>query len=239
MSARCSKRGCRRERRTGTHHTHQRSRHPAARQRHGHRSDHARPLPAGRVVRRARRPSVRGRQEDQRRSIRSTTRATRARPFSWSTRTSAADPRASTRRRASCATAFARSSASRSRRSSSATRRCSACRASAPSTRAIDELQSLLAATPTVIVEADVESGVVTAGALRLTATVPPAFRDAFLSGQWNPTSMLLDSSTRSARSRIACPTSAGSNPNASKRAPSRSVRLQPDRAEADEQLDG
>jgi 3-isopropylmalate/(R)-2-methylmalate dehydratase small subunit len=58
---------------------------------------------------------------------------------------------------------------------------------------AIDELQSLLAATPTVIVEADVETGVVTAGELRLTATVPPAFRDAFLSGQWNATLMLLD----------------------------------------------
>ena len=42
-------------------------------------------------------------------------------------------------------------------------------------------------------IDADVETGVVTAGALRLTATVPQAFRDAFLSGQWNPTSMLLD----------------------------------------------
>jgi len=58
---------------------------------------------------------------------------------------------------------------------------------------AIDELQSLLAATPTLIVEADVETGVVTAGTLRVTATVPQAFRDAFLSGQWNATLMLLD----------------------------------------------
>jgi len=58
---------------------------------------------------------------------------------------------------------------------------------------AIDELQSLLAATPTVIVEADVETGVVAAGTLRVTATVPQAFRDAFLSGQWNATLMLLD----------------------------------------------
>jgi 3-isopropylmalate/(R)-2-methylmalate dehydratase small subunit len=58
---------------------------------------------------------------------------------------------------------------------------------------AIDELQSLAAATPTVIVEADVETGVVTAGTLRVTATVPQAFRDAFLSGQWNATLMLLD----------------------------------------------
>jgi 3-isopropylmalate/(R)-2-methylmalate dehydratase small subunit len=58
---------------------------------------------------------------------------------------------------------------------------------------AIDELQSLLAATPSVIIDADVETGVVTAGALRLTATVHQAFRDAFLSGQWNPSAMLLE----------------------------------------------
>jgi len=57
---------------------------------------------------------------------------------------------------------------------------------------AIDQLQSLIATTPGVTVEADVETGAVTAGALRLTASVPPAFREAFLSGQWNPTSMLL-----------------------------------------------
>jgi 3-isopropylmalate/(R)-2-methylmalate dehydratase small subunit len=57
----------------------------------------------------------------------------------------------------------------------------------------IDQLQTLIAATPGVIIEADVETGVVTAGSLRLTATVPQAFRDAFLSGQWNPTTMLLD----------------------------------------------
>ena len=57
---------------------------------------------------------------------------------------------------------------------------------------AIDRLQSLIEATPEVVIEADVEAGIVTAGALRLTATVPQAFRDAFLSGQWNPTAMLL-----------------------------------------------
>jgi 3-isopropylmalate/(R)-2-methylmalate dehydratase small subunit len=57
---------------------------------------------------------------------------------------------------------------------------------------AIDHLQTLVAQTPDVIVTADVESGVVTAGTLHLTTTVPQAFREAFLSGQWNPTSMLL-----------------------------------------------
>jgi 3-isopropylmalate/(R)-2-methylmalate dehydratase small subunit len=56
----------------------------------------------------------------------------------------------------------------------------------------VDRLQSLIESTPGVVVEADVETGVVTAGALRLAASLPPAFRDAFLSGQWNPTSMLL-----------------------------------------------
>jgi 3-isopropylmalate/(R)-2-methylmalate dehydratase small subunit len=58
---------------------------------------------------------------------------------------------------------------------------------------AIDELQSAIATAPDLLVEANVETGIVTAGALRLTATVHPAFRDAFLSGEWNPTSMLLD----------------------------------------------
>ena len=48
----------------------------------------------------------------------------------------------------------------------------------------VDRLQSLIEATPEVVIEADVEAGIVTAGALRLTATVPQAFRDAFLSGQ-------------------------------------------------------
>jgi 3-isopropylmalate/(R)-2-methylmalate dehydratase small subunit len=58
---------------------------------------------------------------------------------------------------------------------------------------AIEELQSRIAAVPSGVIEADVKTGIVTAGALRLTAAVPQAFRDAFLSGQWNPTSMLLD----------------------------------------------
>jgi 3-isopropylmalate/(R)-2-methylmalate dehydratase small subunit len=58
---------------------------------------------------------------------------------------------------------------------------------------AIDQLQTLVAENPEVLVEADVESGIVSAGPLRLTTTVPQAFRDAFLSGQWNPTAMLLD----------------------------------------------
>jgi 3-isopropylmalate/(R)-2-methylmalate dehydratase small subunit len=58
---------------------------------------------------------------------------------------------------------------------------------------AIDALQTLIENTPDTIVEARVESGRITAGALTLSASLPPASRDSFLSGQWNPTAMLLD----------------------------------------------
>jgi 3-isopropylmalate/(R)-2-methylmalate dehydratase small subunit len=57
----------------------------------------------------------------------------------------------------------------------------------------VDELQTLVERTPGTVIEADVESGIVTAGSLRVTASLPPALRDAFVSGQWNPTAMLLD----------------------------------------------
>ena len=57
----------------------------------------------------------------------------------------------------------------------------------------IDRLQSLIEKTPELVVAADVASGHVTAGPLRFTATLPAALRDGFLSGQWNPTAMLLD----------------------------------------------
>ena len=57
----------------------------------------------------------------------------------------------------------------------------------------IDDLQSLVERTPEVVVDANVESGTVTAGALRIAARVPPALRDAFVTGQWNPTALLLD----------------------------------------------
>jgi len=57
----------------------------------------------------------------------------------------------------------------------------------------VELLQTLVEGTPRVLIAADVETGVITAGALRLAATVPASLRDAFLSGQWNPTAMLLD----------------------------------------------
>ena len=57
----------------------------------------------------------------------------------------------------------------------------------------IDQLQSLIERSPDIVVVAKVETGTITAGPLRIAATVPTALRDAFVSGQWNPTAMLLD----------------------------------------------
>ena len=57
----------------------------------------------------------------------------------------------------------------------------------------IDCLQSIVEKMPGVTITADVQSGVVAAGDLRIDASLPPATRDAFISGQWNPTAMLLD----------------------------------------------
>ena len=57
---------------------------------------------------------------------------------------------------------------------------------------AVDRLQTLVESTPAVAINADIASGEITAGSLRLAATLPPAVRDGFLSGQWNPTATLL-----------------------------------------------
>ena len=57
----------------------------------------------------------------------------------------------------------------------------------------IEKLQSLLETSPDVSIEADVATGRVTAGALTIGAALPAALRDSFLSGQWDPTAMLLD----------------------------------------------
>jgi 3-isopropylmalate/(R)-2-methylmalate dehydratase small subunit len=56
----------------------------------------------------------------------------------------------------------------------------------------VASLQALVDGVPDTAIVADVASGVVSAGALRVAATAAPALRDAFLSGQWNPTAMLL-----------------------------------------------
>jgi 3-isopropylmalate/(R)-2-methylmalate dehydratase small subunit len=57
----------------------------------------------------------------------------------------------------------------------------------------IDRLQTLVERSPEVTISADVASGRITAGDVAFAATLPPAVRDGFLSGQWNPTAMLLD----------------------------------------------
>jgi len=57
----------------------------------------------------------------------------------------------------------------------------------------VERLQALVEQAPGTDLTADVSTGVVTAGSVTFTSTLPPALRDAFLSGQWNPTAMLLD----------------------------------------------
>jgi 3-isopropylmalate/(R)-2-methylmalate dehydratase small subunit len=57
----------------------------------------------------------------------------------------------------------------------------------------VDRLQTLIEKTPGVVIAADIASGAITAGPLTLSAGLPAALRDGFLSGQWDPTAMLLD----------------------------------------------
>jgi 3-isopropylmalate/(R)-2-methylmalate dehydratase small subunit len=57
----------------------------------------------------------------------------------------------------------------------------------------VERLQTRVEQMPDVAITADVASGVISANGLTVQATLPPALRDAFLSGQWNPTAMLLD----------------------------------------------
>ena len=57
----------------------------------------------------------------------------------------------------------------------------------------VEALQSLVERAPETRIDARVDSGTITAGSVRVVATIPPGLRDAFVSGQWNPTAMLLD----------------------------------------------
>jgi hypothetical protein len=61
------------------------------------------------------------------------------------------------------------------------------------SREAVDTLQTLVERAPDTQIEAGVETGVVTAGTMRIAASLPTAIRESFISGQWNPTAMLLD----------------------------------------------
>jgi 3-isopropylmalate/(R)-2-methylmalate dehydratase small subunit len=57
----------------------------------------------------------------------------------------------------------------------------------------IERLQSLIEASPQTAIDVEVATGRVTAGPTVVEASLPAALRDSFLSGQWNPTAMLLD----------------------------------------------
>jgi 3-isopropylmalate/(R)-2-methylmalate dehydratase small subunit len=57
---------------------------------------------------------------------------------------------------------------------------------------AIESLQGDLEKSPELLIEANVDTGVVSAGTLGIQASLPAGLRDAFLTDQWNPTAMLL-----------------------------------------------
>ncbi len=59
--------------------------------------------------------------------------------------------------------------------------------------QSIDRLQTLVEQAPQTNIDVRVDTGVITAGSLTFTASVPNTLRDSFLSGQWDPTAMLLD----------------------------------------------
>jgi 3-isopropylmalate/(R)-2-methylmalate dehydratase small subunit len=59
---------------------------------------------------------------------------------------------------------------------------------------AMDRLQTMVERTPDVAIDARVDTGVITSGPVTIAATLPAALRDGFISGQWNPTAMLLGS---------------------------------------------
>jgi 3-isopropylmalate/(R)-2-methylmalate dehydratase small subunit len=56
----------------------------------------------------------------------------------------------------------------------------------------IEALQALIEKAPDTVVEADVDSGTISAGTLKVQGHLPAGVRDAFLTDKWNPTSMLL-----------------------------------------------
>jgi 3-isopropylmalate/(R)-2-methylmalate dehydratase small subunit len=57
----------------------------------------------------------------------------------------------------------------------------------------VEALLSLIERAPETAIDAQVDTGIVSAGDLRVRATLPQALRDAFVTGQWNPTAMLLE----------------------------------------------
>ena len=57
----------------------------------------------------------------------------------------------------------------------------------------VDRLQTLIEANPETVIRADIEATTISAGPVTFGASLPAALRDAFLSGQWSPTAMLLE----------------------------------------------
>jgi 3-isopropylmalate/(R)-2-methylmalate dehydratase small subunit len=55
-----------------------------------------------------------------------------------------------------------------------------------------DALQTLIEKSPDTVITANVETGEISAGSLKINGSLPHAVRDSFLSGQWNPTATLL-----------------------------------------------
>jgi len=58
---------------------------------------------------------------------------------------------------------------------------------------AVERLQALVEQSPDTTIEANVQAGIVTAGQLQVHASLPLALVESFVTGQWNPTAMLLD----------------------------------------------
>ena len=56
----------------------------------------------------------------------------------------------------------------------------------------IGKLQTLIEQSPEMAIAADIKAGTIKAGDLTIAAAPPSATRDALLTGQWNPTAMLL-----------------------------------------------
>lgn len=57
----------------------------------------------------------------------------------------------------------------------------------------VDRLQTLIEQAPDTDITVEVRSGAIAAGRLTFTAALPAALRDGFISGEWNPTAMLLE----------------------------------------------
>ncbi len=57
----------------------------------------------------------------------------------------------------------------------------------------VEALQSLVERAPATTIQVHVDTGIVAAGDLRIQCHLPAALRDGFVSGQWNPTALLLE----------------------------------------------